>query len=60
MLLTIDVGNTNITLGVFENETLKGSVPYDERSVPGLPMNMDSIFAVYWNTGILCRRISKM
>lgn len=25
MLLTIDVGNTNITLGVFENETLKGT-----------------------------------
>lgn len=25
MLLTIDVGNTNITLGVFENEMLKGT-----------------------------------
>ncbi len=25
MLLTIDVGNTNITLGVFENESLKGT-----------------------------------
>lgn len=25
MLLTIDVGNTNITLGVFENEVLKGT-----------------------------------
>ena len=25
MLLSIDVGNTNITLGVFENETLKGT-----------------------------------
>lgn len=25
MQLTIDVGNTNITLGVFENETLKGT-----------------------------------
>lgn len=25
MLLTIDVGNTNITLGVFENEALKGT-----------------------------------
>ena len=25
MLLTIDVGNTNITLGVFENDTLKGT-----------------------------------
>ena len=25
MLLTIDVGNTNITLGVFENEKLKGT-----------------------------------
>lgn len=25
MLLTIDVGNTNITLGVFANETLKGT-----------------------------------
>ena len=36
MLLVIDVGNTHITLGVFEEKELKGDFPYDYRVQPYL------------------------
>ena len=32
MLLTIDVGNTNITMGVFREEGPAGNVPYDDKT----------------------------
>ena len=32
MLLTVDIGNTNITLGVFEGKKLQYHIPNDNNS----------------------------
>jgi len=47
MLLTIDIGNTNITMGVFEEEFLLGMFRQNGR---GHQTNTDSPYAEYWST----------
>lgn len=49
MLLVIDVGNTHITLGVFDKKELLGTF----RMLPGragLLMNTEFSCAICWNT----------
>ena len=36
MLLVIDVGNTNITLGVFRGEEILGKFPHEIQAAPYL------------------------
>ena len=58
MLLTIDVGNTNITMGVFEEELLSGMF----RMTTKRPRTSDEYgmtICAYWNTGPLILGRSK-
>lgn len=49
MLLVIDVGNTNYTLGVFEKEKLEATFRMTANNQE-LRMNMESSSVHYWNT----------
>ena len=50
MLLTIDIGNTNITMGVFEEEFLLGMFRMTTKTGRGHQTNTDSPYAEYWST----------
>lgn len=50
MLLVIDVGNTNITLGVFDGEEVKRNLPHDDQTEPALRMSTVFSCAICWNT----------
>ena len=59
MILAIDVGNTNITCGVFEQDEIVASF----RITTKMPRTSDEYamnLKLYWKQIILMRKISKM